>query len=541
MRYDMKSIFWKIAFVTTIAATIMPAAHAQMPLDLITYYRADTEQAYLLYNVTSPGDLDGDGYSELFACEAALQKRVFVFSGADLPSKTPVKTLYDKTFVYNWVKDINGDGVDDFVIRQKYQDTVDVVEIWFGGTDFVQKSALDLIIRHKTDTLEGLGYFASAGDVNGDGWNDLVLPAMNANVYPYDGRFCIFFGGNLLDTMCDGVITIYDKGNGYDDFWVGTGLGDINGDGLMDYGFSGTKTNNPGYVSIIFGSIPLDTVADLTFWSRWEGYGAERFGWGITPLGDLNKDGYDDFAVLGGSYPCLYCGGNPFDTIPIILGDTTDWTKTGDRVARVGDINHDGWDDLAVASPAWGLDKGIVYIYYGYRVMNGDIDLTLRSTETSPLSDKRFGESVGPAGDFDGDGIDDIAISGSDLSGDGRGFVFVYAGSDTLPTSADEVDEHGQLPANFNILGQNYPNPFNNVTTIEYMLWGVSERHVELSIYNMLGQRVRSLINGALRGGSHIAFWNGTDDSGRQVASGVYYYILRSDHQQLSKKMIFLK
>jgi hypothetical protein len=294
-------------------------------------------------------------------------------------------------------------------------------------------------------------------------------------------------------------------------------------------------------VSIIFGSIPLDTLADVTFWSRWTGYGAERFGWGITPLGDLDGDGCDDFAVLGGSYPCLYCGGNPFDTIPIILGDTTDWTKTGDRVARVGDINHDGWDDLAVASPAWGFDKGIVYVYYGYRVMNGDIDLTLRSTETSPLSDKQFGESIGPAGDFDGDGIDDIAISGSDLSGDGRGFVFVYAGSDTLPTDADEVDERGQLPANLNNLEQNYPNPFNSLTAIEYELWGASERRVELVIYNMLGQKVRMLVSGTQRGGSHTAFWDGTDDHGRPVASGVYCYELTTNMNKQSKKIVYMK
>ncbi len=537
----MKSIFWKIAFVTTIAATIMPAAHAQMPLDLITYYRADTEQAYLLYNVLSPGDLDGDGHSELFACEAALQKRVFVFSGELLPDKTPVKTLYNESSIYNWIPDINGDGHRDFAVLQKYQDTVDVVEIWFGGANFLEKTAADFLLRNSRDTVQTFGYTIASGDVNGDSQNDIVIAAINSELPTIDGRFYIFYGGNLLDTMCDGVITIYDKGNGYDDFFVGTGLGDVNGDGLMDYGFSGHKTNNPGYVSIIFGRIPIDTLPDVTFWGPWKSLSPRTFGYNITPVGDLNRDGFSDFAVVGEKWPCLYYGGNPFDTIPVILGDTTTLETMGDRIARVGDINHDGWDDLAVASPAWGFDKGIVYIYYGYRVMNGDIDLILPSSGTTPLSDKRFGESIGPAGDFDGDGIDDLAISGSDLSGDGRGFVFVYAGSDTLPTDANEVDERGQLPANLNNLEQNYPNPFNSLTAIEYELWGVSERQVELVIYNMLGQKIKTLINGLERGGFHIAFWNGTDDSGQQVASGVYYYILRSDHQQLSKKMIFLK
>ncbi|MDH3890018.1 MAG: PKD domain-containing protein [candidate division Zixibacteria bacterium] len=94
------------------------------------------------------------------------------------------------------------------------------------------------------------------------------------------------------------------------------------------------------------------------------------------------------------------------------------------------------------------------------------------------------------------------------------------------------------LPDDYS-LSQNYPNPFNPSTTIRFNL-PVSE-HVELVVYNLVGQRVATLVDGALIDGWHEVEWNGADDSGTRVASGVYLYRLNSANFSQTKKMTLMK
>ena len=88
-------------------------------------------------------------------------------------------------------------------------------------------------------------------------------------------------------------------------------------------------------------------------------------------------------------------------------------------------------------------------------------------------------------------------------------------------------------------LHQNYPNPFNPNTTITFTL---SERSpTKLSIYNLEGKLIRTLINGTLDEGYKQATWNGSDSHGNLVSSGVYFYRLKAGNQTLTKKMVLLK
>jgi hypothetical protein len=95
------------------------------------------------------------------------------------------------------------------------------------------------------------------------------------------------------------------------------------------------------------------------------------------------------------------------------------------------------------------------------------------------------------------------------------------------------VDDNPASPSNFS-LSQNYPNPFNAVTRIEFELREVSE--VELSIYDMTGARVTTLVDGKMQAGRHSVCW----DAGK-VASGIYYYSLKSSGQEQTRKMTLLK
>lgn len=104
------------------------------------------------------------------------------------------------------------------------------------------------------------------------------------------------------------------------------------------------------------------------------------------------------------------------------------------------------------------------------------------------------------------------------------------------PVSIVHSDE--LLPEKFRLY-QNYPNPFNPTTRISFTL--PVESGVRLEIYNLRGEKVRSLVSGYLNRGHYTEIWNGRDDSGNPVSSGIYLYRLATDKHTLSKSMMLLK
>jgi hypothetical protein len=94
------------------------------------------------------------------------------------------------------------------------------------------------------------------------------------------------------------------------------------------------------------------------------------------------------------------------------------------------------------------------------------------------------------------------------------------------------------LPDKFKLL-QNYPNPFNNETIIEFYL--PYNTFIELSIYNILAENIRTLYKDKISGGHHYFRWDGLDNTNRQVPSGVYFYQLHSGQEIITKKMFLLK
>jgi hypothetical protein len=100
------------------------------------------------------------------------------------------------------------------------------------------------------------------------------------------------------------------------------------------------------------------------------------------------------------------------------------------------------------------------------------------------------------------------------------------------------VDDDGPMPYSHS-LSQNYPNPFNPSTTISFSLAG--PEHVTLTVFNLLGQKVSELVNQDLQAGVHAVEWNGRDQEGRDISSGVYFYRMRTDRQSETKMMLLLK
>ncbi|KAA3604453.1 MAG: T9SS C-terminal target domain-containing protein [Calditrichaeota bacterium] len=111
----------------------------------------------------------------------------------------------------------------------------------------------------------------------------------------------------------------------------------------------------------------------------------------------------------------------------------------------------------------------------------------------------------------------------------------LFAKPTQLPKVTTEI-----IPESFS-LKQNYPNPFNPSTTIEYWIPNQGEGFVTLKIYNVLGQEVKTLVNEVRQTGIHKILWNGTDENGKSVASGVYFYRINAGDFVSSKKLLLLK
>ncbi|KPL02020.1 MAG: hypothetical protein AMJ90_06980 [candidate division Zixibacteria bacterium SM23_73_2] len=107
-----------------------------------------------------------------------------------------------------------------------------------------------------------------------------------------------------------------------------------------------------------------------------------------------------------------------------------------------------------------------------------------------------------------------------------------------VTTDVEEEEEEEVMPDKFS-LSQNYPNPFNPHTVIEYAL--PVESHVNIVVYNVLGQKVRVLKDDMERVGFNRVVWDGKDDRGQDVASGVYFYRIKAEDFEKCKKMLLLK
>jgi hypothetical protein len=117
--------------------------------------------------------------------------------------------------------------------------------------------------------------------------------------------------------------------------------------------------------------------------------------------------------------------------------------------------------------------------------------------------------------------------------------AFIFFVDDVLITGGGTANEDITVPVVATELKTNYPNPFNPETTIAFNMKETSE--VSIEIYNVKGQLVKTLLNDVKDAGSHSVIWNGKDNNGRAVSSGIYYYKMNTGKYSSTKKMIMMK
>jgi len=149
------------------------------------------------------------------------------------------------------------------------------------------------------------------------------------------------------------------------------------------------------------------------------------------------------------------------------------------------------------------------------------------------LSDEIEGISFVHVADVNGDGKSEMIITTIHEQDSCVVHVYKHTGSEVV-----EGNERENKPEK-NRLSQNYPNPFNPETSINYELQ--TDGIVTITIFNSLGQQVRVLFNGNQRAGEYSIVWDGGNDEGQRVASGLYFYQLSVNNYTSSKKMVLLR
>ena len=339
--------------------------------------------------------------------------------------------------------DVNGDGYDDLAVGAPGFDSGrGRLQVWYGGASGFGASA-DFIWDGPLPNLQLGQSLSNAGDVNGDGVDDLLVGAPGpGNVA---GEVYLLLGspsGLSATSMATFTTpTTFGPSTSDDDFGVAVaGVGDVNGDGYADLAIGAPECDpavgsDAGCVYVYFGGPGLSNTPS---WFASGGSANRRFGGIIAGVGDLGGDGYDDMAVratvFGAGEVDVYFGGAggmvPAGTLS--AGGTSDF---GDAIAGVGDANGDGYGDIVIGAPGTPGPAGNYAGWVGLFTVGPFGGTSLAWSVTGDTGTGRLGTSVAGVGDLDGDGLADWA-AGEPWAQSAVGRVHVYAGSPTLANTA---------------------------------------------------------------------------------------------------------
>jgi hypothetical protein len=306
---------------------------------------------------------------------------------------------------------------------------------------------------------------AGAGDVNGNGYDDVIVGAyLYDNGQTDEGRAFAYYGSATGLSTTPNWIAESNQVEAFFGISV-AGAGDVNGDGYDDvivgaYRYDNGQTDEGRAFAYHGSAAGLSATAN---WTAEPDQDSALFGHSVAGAGDVNADGYDD--VIVGAY--RYDNGQENEGQALAYGGsasglsmTPDWTAEPDQdsayfgtsVAGAGDVNGDGYDDVIVGAESYEngqFDEGRAFAYHGSAAgLSTAPDWIAESDQGSA----NFGNSVARAGDVNGDGYDDVIVGAwnYDHGQDREGRAFAYQGSATgLSATANWSAESNQSLANF--------------------------------------------------------------------------------------------
>lgn len=391
--------------------------------------------------VASFADYNGDSIEDM-ATTANRADRGYVFHGSTsglptAPSKTLTGTTGSRFANPGNAGDLNGDGFSDLIMGAWGSNSnAGQISVYMGSS-----TGIPLFPARTIASADGAGSFFGAvvqgiGDVNRDGYGDVVATAYNAS--NGDGKVYVYHGSNASGSGIGASPTLTLTGTAGEKLgYQASSFTDVNGDGYSDLVVSATGANsNQGRIYVYHGSasgLPAspNTTLNAPGTSSVVGYG---FGFSIAS-GDINGDGYSDIAT---STPGQNNGGSTNDgAVYLYLGSplglsTSPSVSIMSPVAngffgvglRMGDITGNGVDDLVAGATVPG-QTGAAYLFVG---ASGTLPTTPSQTIVSPNGiNSGFGTALG-LGDYDDDGYRDLAVGAYQVNSQ-TGIIHVYDGT----------------------------------------------------------------------------------------------------------------
>jgi|GEM_PF-1225206 hypothetical protein len=501
-------LFYLIFFLLLLAPFPVHSQNSLYLVDTLTGTATNNK----LMKAIGIGDMNGDGYADFVIC---YQQYIDLYYGNPqfklklahrfyIPPQSP----YFGGGAYA-IGDVNGDGYADLMIISgdtTYIPTHPYWEIILGGKE------LDTIPKFTYWPPYYWGMMPNAliyplGDLNGDGYNDFAI----ASQYNWDdgiGRVYIFKGGKTLVSTPWAAF----KGTLADMFYGSTvaGIGDHNNDGYDDFLISVTSNEHDSDKVYMFlgNKDAISSIPYKTFVPP-----TIRFIWEVKPAGNLNGKGKKDFIISTADKVYIYTSNDD----PIVFDP---YRFGGDGSASIGaggDINNDGYDDYIIGNFDYlNADSGMVGDAIGFW---GGETININNPAFKMEGDKKwfyYAKFIDIAGDINGDGYADVFVIQESYPDFDHllGKLFIYSYSKITDVKAQD---NKTTPSKFE-LNQNYPNPFNPSTTISYQLPFNSK--VSLRIFDILGKEIATLINEEKDAGSYKLNFNADK---YRLSSGVYF------------------
>jgi len=501
------------------------------------------------------GDIDGDGDQEILAIDAGGVIYAWHGDGTEYRDgdsnpatqgvfyRTPATTYHYQPLA---LCDLDGDNKDEIIAATR------------GGKVYALNED-GTAVPGWPFTLPGeAAGGAVVGDVDGDGLLEVLVHSKTSEVYLI----------NDDGTVAAGSWPRFISLSAAPFFTPSPALADFNNDGKLEAVVVGQVLGNYrlyviDYQGNLFPNWPVTfTTADPTECSP--------------TVADVDGDGVQD-VIIGDEAKFIYAfdiNGASVPGFPITTFDAvratpflTDVDKDGDldMVVHSWDQNIYVYDLAAPYDPnlaQWPTLQGNVnrngchnYLVptavenatFTFRVRGDAINLMwlIPAVESSSYDLDRAQISAGETSEYvrvaNGLPVDAAGFVTFNDGGVEQGRTYIYRL--TRPDGEGEpiLSQEIYVPVSRAGLGQNFPNPFNPTTRIAYWVPEGGKRDVQLLIYDVSGARVRTLVNESKRGGRYEVQWNGRDDAGNQVASGVYFYRLSQPGYAATKKMVLLK